>query len=89
MSAAFGGPRSQARAPEKGVFPLDHFAECKKVADAYLQCINSHDGEAIPCIELSKQYLRNLMVKQDLKELGMEQGLLEVTTPTPTPPAQQ
>ncbi|GFH30074.1 hypothetical protein HaLaN_28856 [Haematococcus lacustris] len=31
----------------------------------------------------------NLMVKQDLKELGMEQGLLEVTSPTPTPPAQQ
>jgi hypothetical protein len=30
--AAFGGPRSQARPPEKGVFPLDHFAECKKVS---------------------------------------------------------
>ena len=31
MSSAFGGPRTVARAPEKGVFPLDHFAECKQV----------------------------------------------------------
>lgn len=32
MSQAFGGPKgSGAKAPEKGVFPLDHFAECKKV----------------------------------------------------------
>lgn len=32
MSAAFGGPRgSGSKAPEKGVFPLDHFAECQKV----------------------------------------------------------
>ena len=34
MSAggAFGGARGyQPRAPEKGVFPLDHFGECKSV----------------------------------------------------------
>ncbi|PNH01190.1 Cytochrome c oxidase assembly protein COX19 [Tetrabaena socialis] len=31
MSKAFGGPRTQARGPEKGVFPLDHFAECQTV----------------------------------------------------------
>lgn len=34
MSAggAFGGSRGlQPRAPEKGVFPLDHFGECKQV----------------------------------------------------------
>jgi cytochrome c oxidase assembly protein subunit 19 len=30
--AAFGGSRgSGARPPEKGIFPLDHFGECKKV----------------------------------------------------------
>ena len=35
MSAggAFGGARGyQARAPEKGIFPLDHFGECKQVS---------------------------------------------------------
>lgn len=38
MSAggAFGGARGlQAKAPEKGVFPLDHFGECKKVPVSY------------------------------------------------------
>eukprot|EP00197_Chlamydomonas_leiostraca_P014722 CAMPEP_0202868370 /NCGR_PEP_ID=MMETSP1391-20130828/10842_1 /ASSEMBLY_ACC=CAM_ASM_000867 /TAXON_ID=1034604 /ORGANISM="Chlamydomonas leiostraca, Strain SAG 11-49" /LENGTH=78 /DNA_ID=CAMNT_0049548535 /DNA_START=11 /DNA_END=247 /DNA_ORIENTATION=- len=77
MSQAFGGPRSQAKAPEKGVFPLDHFQECKKIADAYLVCVNQHDGNTGPCQELSKQYLKcrmdkNLMAKQDLQELGLK-----------------
>jgi hypothetical protein len=32
--AAFGGARGAgARPPEKGIFPLDHFGECKKVCD--------------------------------------------------------
>ena len=26
-------------APEKGVFPLDHFAECKKAMQSYLACL--------------------------------------------------
>lgn len=37
MSAggAFGGARGyQPRPPEKGVFPLDHFGECKKVENS-------------------------------------------------------
>jgi len=35
MSAggAFGGAKGyQPKAPDKGVFPLDHFGECKQVA---------------------------------------------------------
>lgn len=33
MAAAFGGSRGvAAKAPEKGVFPLDHFGECKTVS---------------------------------------------------------
>ncbi len=38
MSAggAFGGARGVApKAPDKGVFPLDHFGECKKVRGKY------------------------------------------------------
>ena len=32
-SGAFGGARGyQPKAPEKGVFPLDHFGECKQVS---------------------------------------------------------
>lgn len=39
MSAggAFGGARGyQARPPEKGIFPLDHFGECKQVGTKLL-----------------------------------------------------
>lgn len=44
MSAggAFGGSRGyQPRAPEKGVFPLDHFGECKQVR---FRCFALHVG---------------------------------------------
>ncbi|BDA49579.1 probable cytochrome c oxidase assembly protein COX19 [Coccomyxa sp. Obi] len=78
MSAggAFGGAKGyQPRPPEKGVFPLDHFGECKQVKEEYMQCLKSNKSQAEPCRKLAKAYLecrmeRNLMVKQDLKELG-------------------
>lgn len=40
MASAFGGVRTKAKSPEKGVFPLDHFAECKEVGteDSMYQC---------------------------------------------------
>ena len=44
MSAggAFGGSRGyQPRAPEKGVFPLDHFGECKQVGLLCFACMLS------------------------------------------------
>ena len=37
-----GGPMSGSKAPlapEKGVFPLDHFGECKRVMRKYLRCL--------------------------------------------------
>lgn len=80
MSAggAFGGSRGyQPRAPEKGVFPLDHFGECKQISQNYLTCLKENAGDASKCRDLSKLYLqcrmdRNLMAKQDLKELGFD-----------------
>mmetsp|Transcript_40536 Transcript_40536/g.90087 ORF Transcript_40536/g.90087 Transcript_40536/m.90087 type:complete len:91 (+) Transcript_40536:94-366(+) len=79
MSSAFGGPRTISKPPEKGVFPLDHFGECKQIAQAYLQCLDAHEGEASPCKDLSKRYLecrmaRNLMAPQELSELGLQFG---------------
>ncbi|KAI8469174.1 MAG: cytochrome c oxidase assembly protein COX19 [Monoraphidium minutum] len=75
--SAFGGARGMAaRPPEKGIFPLDHFGECKQVAQQYLQCLRRHDAEASACKELSRRYLecrmeRDLMAQQDLSELGL------------------
>ena len=73
-----GGPMSGSKAPlapEKGVFPLDHFGECKLVMRRYLKCLDTHGDDAGRCRDVSKQYLecrmeRELMVKQDLAELG-------------------
>ena len=64
MSAggAFGGSRGyQPRAPEKGVFPLDHFGECKQVRRMCCACLRP-----LPCLvstllnlglQISQQYL--------------------------------
>jgi cytochrome c oxidase assembly protein subunit 19 len=73
-----GGPMSGSKAPlapEKGVFPLDHFGECKRVMRAYLGCLKSRGDDAARCRYLSKKYLecrmeRELMAKQPLEELG-------------------
>jgi cytochrome c oxidase assembly protein subunit 19 len=66
-------------APEKGVFPLDHFGECKRVMRKYLQCLEKHGDDARRCRDVSKKYLecrmeRELMVKQPLEELGFGKG---------------
>ncbi|KAK9839854.1 hypothetical protein WJX81_006333 [Elliptochloris bilobata] len=82
MSAggAFGGARGyQPKPPDKGVFPLDHFGECKAVKEQYLACLKEHANQAEGCRELAKAYLecrmeRNLMAKQDLSELGFRAG---------------
>lgn len=83
MSAggAFGGARGlQPKPPEKGVFPLDHFGECKPIKEAYMKCLAENKSDAEACRPLAKQYLqcrmqRNLMAPQDLKDLGFtEEG---------------
>ncbi|KAL4859477.1 Cytochrome c oxidase assembly protein COX19 [Chlorella vulgaris] len=95
MSAggAFGGARGyQPRPPEKGVFPLDHFGECKQIKEEYLVCLKQHSSDAEACRELAKTYLkcrmeRNLMAKQDLKDLGFAEG--DGPAPAPAPKEQQ
>ena len=48
MSAggAFGGARGyQPKAPDKGVFPLDHFGECKQVSSlTYMPIVSPCDS---------------------------------------------
>lgn len=77
--SAFGGSRSQApKPPEKGIFPLDHFAECKEFVRPYVQCLRERtDGDAAHCAEIAKKYLKcrmdkGLMAPQSLSELGFK-----------------
>jgi cytochrome c oxidase assembly protein subunit 19 len=62
-------------APEKGVFPLDHFAECKRASVEYLACLDKNGADASACEALSRAYLecrmgKELMAKQPMEELG-------------------
>jgi cytochrome c oxidase assembly protein subunit 19 len=74
----FGGARGyQPRPPEKGVFPLDHFGECKHVKEEYMACLKDHQNDTSACTRLARKYLEcrmdnRLMAKQDLSELGFK-----------------
>ncbi|KAK2010518.1 CHCH domain-containing protein [Colletotrichum eremochloae] len=80
-----GGPGArQANAkpipPQRGSFPLDHDGECKHVITTYLECIKKVRGVNDPeCRDLAKSYLacrmdRNLMAKDEFKNLGFSDG---------------
>ena len=85
---AFGGSRGlQPRPPEKGVFPLDHFGECKDVKEEYMECLKKNEGEASKCTVVARKYLecrmkKDLMAEQSLEELGFreEQHVKEPST---------
>ena len=76
MPEAFGGGRKNSKPPEKGVFPLDHGAECKREIRTFLGCLKENKGDHFPCKSFSKEYLQcrmdnDLMEKQSLNELGL------------------
>lgn len=66
---------STSYAPERGVFPLDHFRECDASKTRYLECLARRERDATACATLSKAYLecrmaRELMAREDLTQLG-------------------
>ena len=82
---AFGAPTKtssqQAKPPEKGVFPLDHFDECRDEKAAYMKCVQSatgSDGVVVSerCSGQARTYLecrmkKGLMAQQELDGLGI------------------
>lgn len=82
---AFGAPtktsQQQAKPPEKGVFPLDHFNECRDDKAAYMKCVDAAtgtDGVVVSerCSGLARTYLecrmrKGLMASQELGALGL------------------
>jgi len=76
MVDAFGGSRSNARPPERGIFPLDHEGECKLFMLEFLTCLQQNKSEHTLCRDKSKKYLEcrmehDLMAKEDLSKLGL------------------
>jgi hypothetical protein len=59
MCAAYnGGFRAKGpKAPEKGSFPLDHFAECTPLFRAYIECLRANQNDNRACKEASKLYM--------------------------------
>lgn len=66
----FGGAGNKMgtpKAPEKGAFPLDHYAECRNTYKAYMNCLKSNANDAGSCRLLAKEYL----------QCRMDRGLME------------
>merc|ERR1711865_248627 len=68
----------QGKPPLKGIFPLDHHAECKDRMKTYLDCMKQNDTEHYKCKHLTVLYLqcrmdRDLMQQEDLNDLGLGQ----------------
>ncbi|KAI1365613.1 putative cytochrome c oxidase assembly protein Cox19 [Xylaria arbuscula] len=86
--SSFGSPGSgtytgKPTPPERGSFPLDHDGECKHVMTRYLSCIKKVKGmNDDECRNLAKSYLscrmdRNLMARDDFKNLGFQEPCSE------------
>ena len=74
-SMNFSSAKQFVRPPQRGIFPLDHFAECKPEKEIYLSCLKESQAQHNKCREFSKKYLEcrmnnELMAKEDLNDMG-------------------
>mmetsp|Transcript_24979 Transcript_24979/g.58618 ORF Transcript_24979/g.58618 Transcript_24979/m.58618 type:complete len:125 (-) Transcript_24979:1470-1844(-) len=74
-SMNFSTSKQYVRPPQRGIFPLDHDAECKTFIEKYLACMNQSNDVHHKCKPISKDYLqcrmdRQLMSKENLNDLG-------------------
>ena len=74
-SSMGGGSKQVVRPPQRGIFPLDHFAECKRSMELYLRCLEQHKDVHHECREMSREYLQcrmdhGLMSKENLDQMG-------------------
>jgi len=67
----FSSAKQTVKPPQRGIFPLDHDAECKPFKEKYLSCLKEGGDKHHLCRDFSKDYLqcrmdRNLMASEDL-----------------------
>jgi cytochrome c oxidase assembly protein subunit 19 len=70
-----GAGKQVVQPPQRGIFPLDHGAECRAAMEVYLSCLKEHMDKHHPCRDYSKDYLqcrmdRQLMSPENLDQLG-------------------
>lgn len=73
-SMNFSTSKQYVRPPQRGIFPLDHDAECNPFIEKYMACLNDSNDMHHKCKQLSKDYLqcrmeRKLMFKEDLNDV--------------------
>eukprot|EP00536_Pseudo-nitzschia_multiseries_P008657 jgi/Psemu1/198667/e_gw1.223.52.1 len=71
----FSTSKQYVRPPQRGIFPLDHDAECKPFMEKYMECLQDSSQMHHKCKQLSKHYLecrmdRQLMSKENLDDMG-------------------
>ncbi|CAB9523780.1 oxidase assembly protein COX19 [Seminavis robusta] len=74
-SMSFSSGKQVVRPPQRGIFPLDHYAECKPLVQKYLNCLKESQDVHHKCKEFSKDYLqcrmdKQLMATENLDNLG-------------------
>lgn len=64
--------------PQRGIFPLDHGAECQLPMETYLACLQANQDMHHKCRDLSRAYLQcrmdhQLMSPENLDEMGFSE----------------
>mmetsp|Transcript_19885 Transcript_19885/g.37076 ORF Transcript_19885/g.37076 Transcript_19885/m.37076 type:complete len:112 (-) Transcript_19885:175-510(-) len=77
----FSSQKQTIKPPLRGIFPLDHDAECSSPLKSYLSCLKSHSNEHSKCREGSKEYLKcrmsnGLMKEEELDDLGYKNKVI-------------
>ena len=74
-SRSMGSGKQVVQPPQRGIFPLDHFADCKAPMEIYLSCLKEQADVHHKCRDYSKAYLQcrmdnELMSRENLDNLG-------------------
>ena len=57
LGVCFTLSKANAKPPEKGSFPLDHFHECKTFMEKYMACLKRESNSHANCREETKAYV--------------------------------
>ncbi|NWI98721.1 COX19 protein, partial [Crypturellus undulatus] len=78
MSTAmnFSTKSFQARPPDKGAFPLDHFGECAAFKEQFLECLRQSGAESSACRPRAMAYLQCRMERRGSVRFVMDCDLI-------------
>lgn len=70
-----GAGSQVVRPPQRGIFPLDHGAECREPMQRYIECLRENEEQHHRCRDHSQAYLQcrmdhQLMSKENMEDLG-------------------